>query len=71
MCDGKECTRAIVDMIKESKDDPLKRIRANEEISGNPYGFIVPKNGDLVFNLEAAEPKPNISFSSARIICLS
>jgi len=50
MCEGGVgCAKSIIDEIKRSKDEPLQAFKVNTKTTGNPYGFIVPKNGDVVF----------------------
>jgi hypothetical protein len=36
--------------------EPLRAFSLDNSTSGNPYGFLVPKNGDVVF--KTAEPPP-------------
>jgi hypothetical protein len=54
--DGKVCMKSVVDEIKRDAADPLRELVINLRTTGEPYGFLVPKNGDLVF--KTAEP-PN------------
>jgi hypothetical protein len=49
LCNGEACPRSLIDMVTKSKNDPLKAIKVNHSTSGHPYGFITPKNGDIVF----------------------
>jgi hypothetical protein len=51
MCEGGEpCSRAIMDEIKRDKEgDILQNFKVNKQSSGSTYGFITPKNGNLVF----------------------
>ena len=50
MCEGaKECSTVIIDMLKKDKQDPLQQLSVSVRTTGYPYGFIVPKNGDLIF----------------------
>jgi hypothetical protein len=46
---GKICLKSIVDDIKRDKDERIKTFNLNNKTTGEPYGFIVPKNGDIVF----------------------
>lgn len=50
-CDGKDCSPALVTAI-ESEDestDELRKLRANSDTTGNPYGTINYKNDNFVF----------------------
>ncbi len=46
---GQQCTTAIIDEIERDSDDLMKRTKVNSNTTGQIYGFIVPKNGELVF----------------------
>jgi hypothetical protein len=46
---GKICLKSIVDDIKRDKDEPMKTFNLYNKTTGDPYGFIVPKNGDVIF----------------------
>ena len=50
ICDSKPCVKAIVDSIKRD----MEVFKVNMKTTGNIYGFIVPKNGNIVF--KTAEP---------------
>ena len=51
MCEsGEPCVKAIIDNIKRDKNI----LSVNNKTTGRIYGFIVPKNGDVVF--KTAEP---------------
>ena len=52
--DGKACLKSISDDIKRDSSDPLKSLDVNNKTTGELYGFLVPKNGDVVF--KTAEP---------------
>jgi hypothetical protein len=55
LCEGgKVCLKSIVDEIKRDKTEQMKAFSINTKTTGEPYGFIVPKNGDIVF--KTAEP---------------
>ena len=55
LCEGgKVCLKSIIDDIKRDKSEQLKAFNVNTKTTGEPYGFIVPKNGDVVF--KTAEP---------------
>jgi hypothetical protein len=57
LCEGGiMCLKSIVDEIKRDKTEKMKTFSINTKTTGEPYGFIVPKNGDIVF--KTAEP-PN------------
>jgi hypothetical protein len=48
--DGEPCRKAYVDAVERDKsDDPMKRIDLTERRTGKIYGFMVPKNGSMVF----------------------
>lgn len=48
--DGEPCRKAYVDAVERDKtDDPMKRIDLTERRTGKIYGFMVPKNGTMVF----------------------
>jgi hypothetical protein len=50
LCEGGTiCMKSIVDEINRDKNDPIKRFALNNKTTGKLYGFIVPKNGDVVF----------------------
>jgi len=55
LCEGgKVCLKSIIDDIKRDKTEALRAFSVNTKTTGDPYGFIVPKNGDVVF--KTAEP---------------
>jgi hypothetical protein len=55
MCEGGEpCVKAIIDDIKRDRSDQVRAFNVNTKTTGNIYGFIVPKNGDVTF--KTAEP---------------
>jgi hypothetical protein len=55
MCEGGEpCVKAIIDDIKRDKTNAIRSFNINKSTTGKIYGFIVPKNGDVVF--KTAEP---------------
>jgi hypothetical protein len=51
VCEGGEpCSKAYVDAVERDKtDDPMKRIDLTPRRTGRIYGFMVPKNGTMVF----------------------
>jgi hypothetical protein len=51
---GKSCVKSIADDIKRDSSEALRNFDINNKTTGNPYGFLVPKNGDMVF--KTAEP---------------
>ena len=52
MCEGGQpCVKAIIDDIKRDK---INIFNVNNKTTGSIYGFIVPKNGDIVF--KTADP---------------
>ena len=53
ICEGESCLKSVVDEIKRDSSD-LLRITLNNKTTGGPYGFVVPKNGDIVF--KTADP---------------
>lgn len=53
---GKACMKSISDDINRDNLDTIKVFNLNNKTTGSPYGFIVPKNGDVVF--KTGEP-PN------------
>lgn len=55
LCEGGQiCVKSIIDDIKRDKTEPLRTFKLNNMTTGEPYGFIVPKNGSIVF--KTAEP---------------
>jgi hypothetical protein len=55
MCEGgKTCIKSVIDDIKRDSSEPLRVFSLNNKTTGEPYGFVVPKNGDIVF--KTAEP---------------
>jgi hypothetical protein len=59
MCKGSPCASVIIDTIKDDQDD--FSLRVNTSTTGPIYGFLVPKNGEIVFKTaeppEEGEPK--------------
>ncbi len=51
---GQPCLKSIADDIKRDSTDPIRTFSINNRTTGEPYGFLVPKNGDFVF--KTAEP---------------
>jgi hypothetical protein len=55
MCEGaKPCLKSVMDDIKRDASEPLREFSLSIRTTGDPYGFMVPKNGDVVF--KTAEP---------------
>jgi hypothetical protein len=55
ICEGGQiCLKSVVDEIKRDSSEPLRTFVVNNKTTGGPYGFIVPKNGDVVF--KTADP---------------
>ena len=51
---GQTCLKSVVDEIKRDSSEPLRTFTVNNKTTGGPYGFVVPKNGDVVF--KTADP---------------
>ena len=49
VCDGKPCNPALTKVFEEDDSDPLKDIKANNEVSSPLYGTVVYKRGSFVF----------------------
>jgi hypothetical protein len=47
--DGKACVKSIIEDVKRDRAEILRTFSINNKTTGEPYGFIVPKNGDVVF----------------------
>ncbi len=55
ICEGGQiCLKSVVDEIKRDSSEPLRTFIVNNKTTGKLYGFVVPKNGDVVF--KTAEP---------------
>jgi len=55
ICEGGQiCLKSVVDEIKRDSSEPLRTFIVNNKTTGGPYGFVVPKNGDVVF--KTADP---------------
>ena len=54
ICEGESCLKSVVDEIKRDSSEPLRTFVVNNKTTGGPYGFVVPKNGDVVF--KTADP---------------
>lgn len=49
-CDnGEDCPQAIIDLLVKDERDPLRVHPIHSRNTGEPYGFIAPKNGRFVF----------------------
>jgi hypothetical protein len=54
ICEGGQiCLKSVIDEIKRDSSELLRNAITNKT-TGGPYGFIVPKNGDVVF--KTADP---------------
>ena len=51
---GQTCIKSVVDEIKRDSSEPLRTFVVNNKTTGGPYGFVVPKNGEVVF--KTADP---------------
>ena len=51
---GTVCVTSIIDEIKRDKTEKIQAFKVNIDTTGDPYGFIIPKNGNVVF--KTAEP---------------
>ena len=51
---GQTCLKSVVDEIKRDSSEPLRTFVVNNKTTGGPYGFVVSKNGDVVF--KTADP---------------
>ena len=47
--DGAACKPSYINVVLNNEDEPIKNITVNMMTTGDLYGFIVPKNGALVF----------------------
>jgi hypothetical protein len=55
LCEGgTQCVQSVKDSVIRDKAEALQTFKVNNTITGEPYGFLVPKNGDFVF--KTAEP---------------
>jgi hypothetical protein len=55
LCEGGEgCVVSVIDEINRDKTEPMRSFKITSVTTGEPYGFIAPKNGDVVF--KTAEP---------------
>jgi hypothetical protein len=54
--EGTECTRSIQDAIAKDAADPLHRIVISPQTMGPLYGFLISKNGELVFKTNRPRP---------------
>jgi hypothetical protein len=57
ICEGVPCSPALVKVFEEDDSDPLKKLRANTEVSGPIYGTVVYKSGLFVFKTNTPVPK--------------
>jgi hypothetical protein len=55
MCEtGQLCLKSVIDEIKRDASEPFRTFSVNNKTTGAPYGFIVPKNSEVVF--KTADP---------------
>ncbi len=55
LCEGGEpCRSAYIDALLEDREEPIRRLRVNNKLTGSIYGFLVPKKGEFTF--KSAEP---------------
>jgi hypothetical protein len=54
--EGTECTRSIQDAIAKDTTDPLHRVVISPQTMGSLYGFLITKNGELVFKTNRPRP---------------
>ena len=53
MCEGgAQCSASIIDTIQRDKAEPIRLFALNRRTTGALYGFIVPKNGGVVFKTD-------------------
>ena len=46
---GNVCGTSVIDAVRRDKMEPIRSFVLNQKTTGQPYGFIVPKNGGVVF----------------------
>jgi hypothetical protein len=54
---GKDCMKSFVDEINRDTKEPMRVFKVDRNTTGERYGFIAPKYGDLVFKTAEA-PMP-------------
>ena len=59
ICKGAECMASVVEEVNRSKTDAL-RILVNHQTTGFVYGFMVPKDGGLVFKTNEPPEKGGV-----------
>jgi hypothetical protein len=55
-CDNGICPPSVLQIIKASKTDPVIASKANQKVSAEVYGFMVPWENNMMFKTN--EPKP-------------
>ena len=56
ICNGNACAPSIVQLLLSSKADTTVNARANQKLSAEVYGFMVPWGNKIMFKM--VEPKP-------------
>jgi len=46
---GNQCATSVIDAVRRDKEEPIRSFVLNRKTTGNLYGFVVPKNGGVVF----------------------
>jgi len=54
-CDDKPCPPSVLKLFLASKTDPVVNAKANRVVSSNPYGFMVPWEGAIMFKTNDAQ----------------
>jgi hypothetical protein len=49
ICGDADCGQAVVGILEKDPADPLNSLKADISTTGGMYGFMVPKNGELIF----------------------
>jgi len=52
--EGVECVKSVVDQIKRSTTDAIRKLNVNRQTTGILYGYNVPKDGHMVFKTNKA-----------------
>ena len=55
--EGTECQASVVDAIRRDPGDRLRSFRVTPQTTGSLYGFLITKNGELVF--KTSHPSPD------------
>ena len=56
ICNGSACAPSIVQLVISSKTDTIVNARANQKLSAEVYGFMIPWGNKIMFKM--VEPKP-------------